>query len=90
MFSLLAYPNCSTTNTPNLLGIDDKKKRLARYMQIKCSDYQFKHSFFTSPQIDSTKDNRSRGKKTIEFNVRAVYGFQSIGVGHTPHTKLDE
>ena len=59
-------------------------------MQIKCSDYQFKHSFFTSPQIDSTKDNRSRGKKTIEFNVRAVYGFQSIRVGHTPHTKLDE
>ena len=26
--------------------------------------------------------------KTMEINVRAVYGFRSIGVGHTPLTKL--
>ena len=31
-------------------------------MQIKCSDYQFKHSFFTSPQIDSTKDSIVAGE----------------------------
>ena len=26
--------------------------------------------------------------KTMEINVRAVYSFQSIGVGHTSLTKL--
>ena len=26
--------------------------------------------------------------KTMEINVRAVYGFRSIGVGHTPLTKF--
>ena len=55
-------------------------------MQIRC--YELKHSFYTPPQIDSTKENRSRGMKTMEINVRAVYDFRSIGVGHTPLTKL--
>ena len=70
VFSLLACPNCSTTNTLKLQDIEDKKKGLARFMQIKCRDCEFKHSFYTSPQVDSTKDNRSRGMK---INVRAVY-----------------
>ena len=51
-------------------------------MQIKCRDCYFKHSFYTSPQIDSTKDNRRRGMKTMEINVRALYGVRSIGVSH--------
>ena len=34
VFSLLACPNCSTTNTCKLLNIEDKKKGLARFMQI--------------------------------------------------------
>ena len=55
VFSLLACPNCSTTNTLKLLDIEDKKKGLARVMQIKYKDCKFKHSFCTSPQIDSTK-----------------------------------
>ena len=49
---------------------------------------EFQHSFYTSPQIDSTKDNRSRGMKTIGINVRAVNSFRSIGVSYTPLTKL--
>ena len=57
-------------------------------MQIKCRDCEFKHSLYTSPRIDSTKDNRSRGMKTMQINVRAVYGFRCIGIGHTPLTKL--
>ena len=57
-------------------------------MQIKGKDREFKHSFSTSPQIDSTKDNGSSGRKTMEINIRTVYGFRSIGVGYTPLTEL--
>ena len=35
VFSLLACPNCSTTNTFKLIDIEDKKKGLTRFMQIK-------------------------------------------------------
>ena len=52
-------------------------------MEIKFRDWEFKHIFYTSLQIDSTKDNRSRKMKTMEINVRDAYGFRSIGVGHT-------
>ena len=88
MFSLLACPNCSTTNPLKLLDIKDKKKGLVRFIQIKCRNSEFKHSYYNSPRIDSTKDNCSRGVKTTEINIRAVYGFLSIGVGHIPLTKL--
>ena len=53
-----------------------------------CIDCEFKPGFYTSPQIDSTNENRSRGMKTMEINVRAVYGFRSIRVGHIPLTEL--
>ena len=88
VFSLLACPNCSTTNTLKLQDIGDKRAGLARFMQIKCRDCEFKHIFYTSPRVDSTKDNCTREMKTMEINVRVVYGFRSIGVNHTPVTKL--
>ena len=52
IFSWLACPNYSTTNTLKLQDIEDKQKGLARFMQIKCRDCKFKHSFYTSSQID--------------------------------------
>ena len=88
MLSLLACPDCSTANTLKLHNIEDKKKGGARFMQINCRDSEFKHSFYTSPQIDSTKENRSSRMKTMEINVRALHGFRSIRVGLTPLTKL--
>ena len=57
-------------------------------MQSKCRDCDFKHSFCFSPQIDSTKDNGNRRMKTMEINVRTVYGFRSIGVVHKLLTKF--
>ena len=86
VFSLLTCPNCSTTNTPKLLDIEDKNKGLEKFVQIKCTECGFKHSFYPSPQIDSTKNNRSRGMKIMKINVRAVYGFQSTVVVRTPLT----
>ena len=89
VFSLLACKNCSTTTTLKLLDIEDKKSKEVQHLcKIKFRDCNFKHSFFTSPQTDSTKDNRSRGMKTMEINVRAVHGFRSIEVGHTTLIKL--
>ena len=46
------------------------------------------YSFYTLTKIDSTKENRSRGIKTMDIKVRTVYGFRSIGVGHTLLTSL--
>ena len=34
-------PNCLTTNTLELLDIEDKKKGFARFMQIKRRDCEF-------------------------------------------------
>ena len=83
MFLLLACPNCSTTNTLKLHFMEGKKKGLARFMQIQRRDCEFKHSFYTSSQIDNTKDNRSKGMKTMEINFRdqcfrCSYPFQII------------
>ena len=64
MFSLLTCPNCPTTNTFKLPVIEEEKKGLARFMQNKCRDCEFT-SIYTSRQIHSTKDNCSRGMKTM-------------------------
>ena len=45
VLSLLTCPNCLKTNTLKLQDIEDKNKGLARFMQIKCGDCDFKHSF---------------------------------------------
>ena len=71
-------------NTLKLQDTEDKKKFNLCKLNVKTCE--FKQSFYISPQIDSTKDNRSRGMKTIEINVRAVYSFRSIRVGHTALT----
>ena len=60
--------------------IEDKKNGLTRFMQIKCRDCEFIHSFYTSPQIDSTKDDRSKGMETMKINVRTVYSFRVSGL----------
>ena len=79
MLSLLACPDCSTANTLKLHNIEDKKKGGARFMQINCRDSEFKHSFYTSPQIDSTKENRSSRMKTMStlglYTVSEVSGL---------------
>ena len=82
VFSLLTCQNCSALKFED---IEDKKKGLARFMQIKCRHCEINHRFSASSQIDTTKDNRCRGMKTMEINVRAVYSFWSIGVGHSHH-----
>ena len=40
-------------------------------------------AFILPFRLRAVKDNRSRRMETMEINVRIVYSFQSIGVGHT-------
>ena len=39
------------------------------------------HIFFTSKQIDLSKENKGR-QKLYDVNVRAIYGCRQVGAGH--------
>ena len=56
-----------------------KKKGLASYLVVKCSNCNFTHSTYTSQQI-SREDGR--GMKPFDVNIRTVYAFRNIGIGH--------
>ena len=71
--------------TCKLLDIEEEKKRLERLMKIKCRNSEFKHSFYTSPQIESTKDNRSRGRKTMLWRSTLVLNTVSEVSGLVIH-----
>ena len=45
-------------------------------------------AFILHLRLTASNDNCSRGMKTMDINIRAAYGFRSIGVGHTPLGKL--
>ena len=77
VFSLLACQSCSTTNTLKLLDIEDKKKQIARFMQIKFRDCEFKHSFYTSPKIDNTKDNLAQEWK-LRRSMLGLYAVSEV------------
>jgi len=47
----------------------------------------FSHQFYTSPEVTSSPDERRRGKKAMEVNIRAIYGFR-IGIGFSLLSKL--
>ena len=54
-------------------------------MKIKCRNSEFKHGFYTSPQIDSTKDSRSRGRKTMLWRSTLVLNTVSEVSGLVIH-----
>ena len=45
------------------------------------------HIFFTSKQIDLSKENKGR-QKLYDVNVRAIYGCRQVGAGHDHIKKL--
>ena len=88
VFSLMSCPSCISTDSMQLYDISEKKKGLARYLEVRCSACPFIHGFYTSPVAHSSKNIRHRGMKTMEVNTRAVYACRGIGIGYTPLTKL--
>ena len=88
VLSILACPDCKNTFSLSLYEIVSQKIGLSSYLSIKCDVCDFSHQFYSSPSVTSSPDERRRGKKSMEINIRAVYGFRRIGIGHSLLTKL--
>lgn len=86
--SILACPDCKNVNTFHLVEVSDKKLGLSSLLKLKCDTCDFSHQFYTSPEVSSSLDKKHRGKKSMEVNIRAVYGFRCIGVGYSLISKL--
>ena len=76
MFSCLVCPECFHQNV-TIQDINSKKKGLARYIALKCSDCGFVRHFYTSKMIDSN----ASGMKFFEVNFMTVYGMRTIRGG---------
>ena len=82
----LTEPSTISTDKAELIELP-KEYFICRDCKLN-AETEFKHSFYNLPRADSTEEKRSRGMKTMEIKVSSVNGFQSIGVGHSPHTEL--
>ena len=84
IFTSLACPQCFSTHSQQLHDINDRKKGLARFFQLRCNVCPFVKDFYSSKQVDRHPDNKKGGEKYMEVNLRAVYGMCSISVAHKP------
>jgi len=88
LFNSLACPECFSINTISICDVVEKKKGLARYIELSCSACPFVKGCYTSNEIKTSTDVKKRGRNSMEVNIRAVYACRSIGVGHTGLIKL--
>ena len=72
VFSWLACPNYSTTNTLKLQDIEDKKKGLAKQSLCKLNveTVNLSIAFILHLRLTMGNDNPSRGMKTMEITIR--------------------
>ena len=75
-------PECHCTNL-NLFDILEKKKGLAKCLQLRCDSCLFTKEF--DPPLKSVNKG---GGSFMEVNIRIVYGCRAIGVGYEPLKKL--
>ena len=87
VFQILCCPECHGTNCLLLNEVNEKKKGLARYVQLSCSICLYSYSFYTPKQVNPPKQNKG-GQKLYDVNVRAIYGCRQVGVGHEHLKKL--
>ena len=88
VLSILACPDCKNTNTLSLVEVSNKKIGLSSLLKIECNVCDYFHQFYTSPEISSSPDERRRGKKAMEVNIRVIYGFRNIGIGFSLLSKV--
>ena len=91
VINCLACPECFGSSSLQLQDINEKKKGLARLLEIRCTSCPYKHEFYTSKQAKKylEEDEKEKGGgKHMEINLRAVYGMRSIGVGHASLGKM--
>ena len=60
-----------------------KQKNLEDLCISNAETVNLSEAFILPFRLRAVKDNRSRRMETMEINVRVVYSFRSIGVGHT-------
>ena len=91
VINCLACPECFGCSSLQLNDINEKKKGLARLLEIRCTSCPYKHEFFTFKQVKKhlEEDEKEKGgDKHMEINLRSVYGMRSIGAGHASLGKL--
>ena len=55
---LLSCPGCHSIQYLAFFDINEKKKVLARHLQLSCTVCLYNHTFFTSKQIDLPKKTK--------------------------------
>ena len=86
VFASLSCPGCHDTKTLKLRDIFEKKRGLARYLDLECSSCLYVTRFYTSKEVER-KDGGKR-RNMYEVNVRSVYACRQIGSGHEDLKKL--
>ena len=87
-YRLFPCPDCSEIGGIHLIDSNEKKKGFARYLVIKCRYCPFVNEFYSSKQVVKKDTVNKGGSKYMDINLRAVYGFRAVGVGHTQIKKL--
>ena len=72
VFMLISCPGYHSIQCLKLCDINEKKKRLARHLQLICTVCLYSYIFFTSKQIDPPKKTKG-GQKLYDVNVRSIY-----------------
>ena len=78
LITSLACPDCLSTKL-HLEENDKKKKGLSSFLVISCDECDFSTSSYTSKRAQYEE---SRGLKPFDINVRSVYTFRNLGIGH--------
>ena len=86
VFLMLSCPECHGTKSLQLHDVCEKKRGLARYLQLNCSSCLYVNEFCTSKTVQRTQ--RGKGRNMYEINIRSVYGFRQIGSGYDHLKKL--
>ena len=80
VFACLSCPGCGDTKTLILRDILEKKRGLARYLELECTSCLYVTQFYTSKNVE--RKEGGKGRKMYEVNVRSVYGCRQIGSGY--------
>ena len=86
IFLVLSCPECHDTKSLQLHDVCEKKRCLARYLQLKCSSCLYVTEFCTSKTVQ--RKQRGKGRNMYEINIPSVYGFRQIGSGYHHLKKL--
>ena len=81
VFASLSCPGCHDTKTLKLRDMFEKKRGLARYLELECTSCLYITQFYTSEHVE--RKEGGKGRNMYEVNVRSVYGCRQIGSGYT-------